>query len=149
MHNNWMVYDIIPRLDNGAEISCWESNGELFLENNSPSDGFSKEGSLKKVDLTPPENMHPMEGIWYKFGRCIPEINQLSYRSKYLAKAIGLFEKYNVENILKQSNITQGNNYTYQKISDVVSKGIDGKKPIVKCLLDVSLVVGIFNTVNL
>ncbi|CAD6203309.1 GSCOCG00009753001-RA-CDS [Cotesia congregata] len=135
-HNNWMVYDIIPQLDNGAEISCWESNGELVLENNSPSDGLSKKESFKKVDLTPPEKLHSMEGLWYKFGLCIPEINQLSYRSKYLEEAIRLFQKYNVEDILRQSNITPGKNYTYREISDVVSKGIDGKKPIVKCLLD-------------
>ncbi|CAD6245362.1 GSCOCG00013665001-RA-CDS [Cotesia congregata] len=137
MHNNWDIYDIIPQLDNGAEISCWESNGELVLENNSPSsDELSKQGTFKKVDLTPLKNLHPMEGLWYKFGRCIPEINQLNYRSKYLEEAIRLFEKYNVEDILRQSNITSGKNYTYQEISEVVSKGIDGKKPIVKCLLD-------------
>ncbi|KAH0551971.1 uncharacterized protein LOC123270749 [Cotesia glomerata] len=135
-HNNWDIYAIVPQLDNGAEISCWESNGKLVLENNSPSDGLSKERKFKKVDLTLPKNMDPLEGEWYKFGRCIPEFNQLSYRSKYIEEALRLFKKYNVVDILLQSNITSGKNYTYEEISVAVSKGIDGKKPIVKCLLD-------------
>ncbi|XP_044592855.1 uncharacterized protein LOC123270771 [Cotesia glomerata] len=41
-----------------------------------------------------------------------------------------------MNDILDQSNITHGNNYTYQKISDAVSKVTQGKKPAVKCFRD-------------
>ncbi|KAH0551967.1 hypothetical protein KQX54_003575 [Cotesia glomerata] len=74
------------------------------------------------------------ENQWNEFGSCMTEIEQLSDRSKYLSEAARLYNKYNMSDILQQSNITPGKNYTYQEISDAVSKFTQGKKPVVKCL---------------
>ncbi|KAH0552323.1 hypothetical protein KQX54_008719 [Cotesia glomerata] len=62
------------------------------------------------------------------------ETEQLSDPYKYLSKATKLYDKYTMNDILQKSNITPGKNYTYQEISNAVSKVTQGKKPVIKCL---------------
>lgn len=71
--------------------------------------------------------------IWDEQGKCSTYFKGIDTELKFYKKSLELFDKYNIDAILRQSNITPGKNYTYQEISDAVSKGIDGKTPIIEC----------------
>ncbi|CAG5074161.1 Similar to rnaset2: Ribonuclease T2 (Danio rerio) [Cotesia congregata] len=71
--------------------------------------------------------------IWAEQGKCTTYFKGIDTELKYYKKSLELFDKYNIDAILRQSNITPGKNYTYQEISDAVLKGINGKTPIIQC----------------
>ncbi|KAH0551969.1 hypothetical protein KQX54_003585 [Cotesia glomerata] len=135
----WVNSDFLPQLNNATETSCLP-NGKLEATDISffgSSERFSRSLSHGFEGIN--HNLDPSEQLenrWNEFGSCMTEIEQLSDRSKYLSEATRLYNKYNMSDILQQSNITPGKNYTYQEISDAVSKVTQGKKPIIKCLWD-------------
>ncbi|KAH0551972.1 hypothetical protein KQX54_003598 [Cotesia glomerata] len=59
--------------------------------------------------------------------------NRYRVIQKFYKKSLELFDKYSLDAILRQADITPGKNYTYQEIFDAVSKRIDGKTPIIEC----------------
>ncbi|CAG5075436.1 Similar to rnaset2: Ribonuclease T2 (Danio rerio) [Cotesia congregata] len=109
----WVAVDLILR-NNASYTSC--INGTLWSD-----------------DWERPNPYPTLEDTWTDFGPCFTKIELLNDKSKYLSEASRLFNKYNMNDILNQSNITHGNNYTYQEISDAVSKATHGIKPAVKC----------------
>lgn len=108
--------DLRPILNNAPFTLCKQSNG-----------------TLESNDYYPLQAYLSLEKTWNEFGPCFAGIKLLNDQSKFLSEASRLFNKYNMNDILYQSNITLGNNYTYQEISDAVSKVTQGIKPAVKC----------------
>ncbi|CAG5084284.1 Similar to rnaset2: Ribonuclease T2 (Danio rerio) [Cotesia congregata] len=135
----WVASDFLPQLNNATETLC-SPTGKL--EATDQSFFFGSSGRFY------PDPSKRLENRWNEFRSCMTEIEQLSDRSKYLSEAARLYDKYNMNDILRQSNITPKKNYTYQEISDAVSKVTQGKKPVIKCLWDFVSLIVLFFTID-
>ncbi|XP_057336005.1 uncharacterized protein LOC130674633 [Microplitis mediator] len=70
---------------------------------------------------------------WSIGARCSAYFKGLDSPFKYYKKSIELFDKYNMNVILRESNIIPGNNYTRQAIADAVSKSLKGTTAKIIC----------------
>ncbi|CAD6245364.1 GSCOCG00013666001-RA-CDS [Cotesia congregata] len=132
--NPWVISDFLPQLNNATDSTCLESNGKLVSQGLPTS---HREESTKWYDKDwqiPPHSDEVLKNRYEEFKSCISGIEAVNSPSKYLNQPFILHRKYNINDILRQSNIRPGNNYTYQEISNAVSKVTHGKKPIIKCL---------------
>ncbi|CAD6245366.1 GSCOCG00013667001-RA-CDS, partial [Cotesia congregata] len=130
----WVISDFLPQLNNATNSTCSESDWNIVSQ---VSPIFHRVESTEWNDKNwhiLPDSDKVLKNRYEEFKSCISGIEAVNSPSKYLTQPSILHSKYNISDILRQGNITPGNNYTYQEISDAVSKVTHGKKPIIKCL---------------
>ncbi|KAG8034162.1 hypothetical protein G9C98_001246 [Cotesia typhae] len=121
--NSWYIEEFKSWVQNQTYL-C-RNNYDQFHKDISPiSETLTKKWGLEGYTRPGPiENLHLK---WRNDGICVDEL-------EYFYKSLELFDKYNMNQILRENNIFPNNNYTAQEISDAVSKGLGDKKPKVEC----------------
>ncbi|XP_057336156.1 uncharacterized protein LOC130674752 [Microplitis mediator] len=132
LKNLWLISEFLHQLPNDPSFQCSERAEELDPTTISPStlNELAKKWERPYI-LTEPS--FTAERIWRDFGGCTSKINEISNATNYFKKSFELHEKYNLNKILSEANITPGNYYKAQQISDAVSSATGGKKVLLRC----------------
>ncbi|KAH0551970.1 hypothetical protein KQX54_003588 [Cotesia glomerata] len=137
----WIVRLFSFIFEDNIDFEC--KAGEFFSPKDEAHFDFSSLSSIKneivdkwgidRVSKYSNEN-EVLARYWKQFGRCSVFFKGIDSGLKFYQKSLELFDKYNMDTILRQSNITPGKSYTYQEISEAASKGIGGKHVKMTCV---------------
>ncbi|XP_057336158.1 uncharacterized protein LOC130674754 [Microplitis mediator] len=132
LKNHWVISEFLHQLPKDPSFVCSERAEELDPTIISPStlNELAKKWE-RHYRLTDPSITAGR--IWRDFGGCTSKINEISNATNYFKKSFELHEKYNLNKILSEANITPGNYYKAQQISDAVSSATGGKKVLLRC----------------
>ncbi|XP_057335827.1 uncharacterized protein LOC130674499 [Microplitis mediator] len=132
LKNHWVISEFLHQLPIDPTFQCSEPVEEL----DPTTISTSTINELAKQWQRPERLTDPSitaKKIWRDFGGCTSKINEISNATNYFKKSFELHEKYNLNKILSEANITPGNYYKAQQISDAVSSATGGKKVLVRC----------------
>ncbi|XP_057336413.1 uncharacterized protein LOC130674978 [Microplitis mediator] len=125
----WYINSFTYEFNEDIKFDC-ERNSDNF----DPKDISSIQDELFEKWNNKMDDVTEAFGFRWSYGaRCSAYFKGLDSPFKFYKKSIELFDKYNMDVILRDSNIIPGNNYTFQAITDAVSKGLKGTKAEIKC----------------
>lgn len=125
----WNIVTFEYQVAGDEYFSCYEDNRSNFDINKLLP---IKNELFKKWDLE--ESSAFLNDTWHYNTQCTNYSKEIDGELKYFKKSLELFDKYNMDTILRQSNIFPGNNYTGEAIWNAVTKAINGKTPEIECL---------------
>lgn len=140
--NPWFVSELMHQSNNESSFRC----SKPFVKLNPRTVASSTLRNLKNIWTRRGEDWSEDSSIlarkiWRSFGGCTSQVKQLRTGAKYFSRVSKLFNKYNMNRILRKGNIIPGNKYKAQEILDVVASSLHGKKPLLRCSLESGLFV--------